>query len=103
MKLPFGRSPFGGGGGSTNAQRTGIWNVVITLFNFQRYARQIGFRVQRNIRHPTHNNATNTDRRARFQAANVIERRIKRVGRFSTYGRHVRRLQANKQRRQQCC
>ncbi len=43
-------------------------------------------RVQRNIRHPTHNNATNTDRRARFQAANVIERRIKRVGRFSTYG-----------------
>ena len=38
--------------GSTNAQRTGIRNVVITLFNFQRYARQMGFRVQRNIRHP---------------------------------------------------
>ena len=32
-----------------------------------------------------HNNATNTDRRARFQAANVIERRIERVGRLSTH------------------
>ncbi len=62
--------------GSTNTQRAGIGNMVITLFDVRRYARQVCFGSSEISSNPPDNRPPMRTGAPHFQTADGIEGRI---------------------------
>ncbi len=75
--------------GSTNTQRAGIGNMVITLFDVEaRYALEYVFGSAR-YRQPARQPPADAHYRERTQTADVIEGRINTIGRLRAHRGHI--------------